>query len=188
MSGFNFFKNYFYGKSDRKDFTEANLPSNRLQLFKDVLMVRKGNMVSLNFLYLLIWIPAVTWTLMNILQLQVQPAELHGSLALTYLLLLCPMIFITGPFCIGVSYVMRNWARDEHAFAFLHFKAGMKANWKQALLLGLIGGLLPLVVYVCVYFYSGMAKDSVLFYLPISLVLIAAGILLVNFSGGGKKA
>ena len=176
MSGFNFFKNYFYGKSDRKDFTEANLPSNRLQLFKDVLMVRKGNMVSLNFLYLLIWIPAVTWTLMNILQLQVQPAELHSSLALTYLLLLCPMIFITGPFRIGVSYVMRNWARDEHAFAFLHFKAGMKANWKQALLLSLIDGLLPLVVYVCVYFYSGMAKDSVLFYLPISLVLIAAAL------------
>ena len=176
MSGFNFFKNYFYGKSDRKDFTEANLPSNRLQLFKDVLMVRKGNMVSLNFLYLLIWIPAVTWTLMNILQLQVQPVELHSSLALTYLLLLCPMIFITGPFRIGVSYVMRNWARDEHAFAFLHFKAGMKANWKQALLLSLIDGLLPLVVYVCVYFYSGMAKDSVLFYLPISLVLIAAAL------------
>ena len=174
MAGFNFFKNYFYGKSGKKDFTEADLPASRLQLFRDVLMVRKGNMVSLNFLYLLIWIPAVIWTFMNILQLQVQPPEVLGSLAFTYLALLCPMIFITGPFRIGVSYVMRNWARDEHAFPFLHFKTGMKENWKQALLLSLVDGLLPLVVYVCVYFYSGMAKDSVLFYLPVALVLIAA--------------
>ena len=174
MAGFNFFKNYFYGKSGKKDFTEADLPANRLQLFKDVLMVRKGNMVSLNFLYLLIWIPAVIWTFMNILQLQVQPAEVLGSLAFTYLLILCPLILITGPFRIGVSYVMRNWARDEHAFPFLHFKTGMKENWKQALLLSLVDGLLPLVVYVCVYFYSGMAEGSVFFYLPIALVLIAA--------------
>lgn len=174
MAGFNFFKNYFYGKPNRQDFTEGDLPANRLQLFRDVLMVRKGSMVSLNFLYLLIWLPAVIWTFMNILQLQLQPPEVVSSLTFTYLLLLCPMIFITGPFRVGVSYVMRNWARDEHAFPFLHFKTGMKENWKQSLLLSLIDGLLPLVVYVCVYFYAGMASGSVVFYLPIALVLIAA--------------
>lgn len=174
MAGFNFFKNYFYGKSDKRDFTEGDLPTNRLQLFKDVLMVRKGSMVGLNFLYLLIWLPAVVWSFINILQLQIQPPETLGSLLFTYLLLLVPMIFITGPFRIGISYVMRNWARDEHAFPFLHFKTGMKENWKQSLLISLVDGLLPLVVYVCVYFYAGMAKDSVVFYLPIAIVLIAA--------------
>ena len=174
MAGFNFFKNYFYGKSDKRDFTDADLPTSRLQLFKDVLMVRKSSMVGLNFLYLLIWLPAVIWTFMNILQLQLQPAEVISSLTFTYLLLLCPMIFITGPFRIGISYVMRNWARDEHAFPFLHFKTGMKENWKQALLLSLVDGLLPLIVYVCVYFYAGMAQGSILFWLPIAIVLIAA--------------
>jgi len=174
MAGFNFFKNYFYGKSDKRDFTDADLPTSRLQLFKDVLMVRKSSMVGLNFLYLLIWLPAVVWSFINILQLQIQPPETLGSLLLTYLLLLVPMIFITGPFRIGISYVMRNWARDEHAFPFLHFKTGMKENWKQSLLISLVDGLLPLVVYVCVYFYAGMAKDSVVFYLPIAIVLIAA--------------
>lgn len=174
MAGFNFFRNYFYGKSNKRDFTEADLPANRLQLFKDVLMVRKGSMVGLNFLYLLIWIPAIIWSFMNLVQLQVQPVDALPSVLLTYLLLLAPLTAITGPFRIGVSYVMRNWARDEHAFPFLHFKTGMKENWKQALLLSVIDGLLPLLLFVCIYFYAGMAQGSLLFYLPIALVLIAA--------------
>ena len=71
----NFFNSYFYGKSRKKDFTEADLPANRLQLFRDTLMVRKGSMVGLNLLYLLIWIPAVLWTFINLVQLYLAPYE-----------------------------------------------------------------------------------------------------------------
>lgn len=171
------FKNYFYGNPGKRDFTEDDLPGTRLELFKAVLSVRKGNMVSLNWLYLLIWIPALLWTLINLLQLfSIEDAALYPSLLLSYLTLLAPLIAITGPFNAGISYVMRNWARDEHSFPFQDFKRGMKENWRQALLFGVIEGLLPLVVYVCVYFYSGMAKNSPIFYLPIALLLAAAAL------------
>ena len=57
-----FFKNYFYGKSGQRDFTEQDLPTNRMQLFREVLKVRRSSMVGLNFLYLLCWIPAILWS------------------------------------------------------------------------------------------------------------------------------
>ena len=34
----------------------------------------------------------------------------------TWLMVMIPCIAITGPFNAGVTYVLRNWARDEHSF------------------------------------------------------------------------
>jgi len=179
----NFFRNYFYGRSGKKDFTQADLPANRMQLFRDTLMVRKGSMVGLNLLYLLIWIPAIIWTFMNLVQLYLAPYEdaaVLGSffqqVIFSYLLVLFPLVAITGPFNMGVSYVLRNWARDEHSFAFADFKSAMKANWKQGLLFSAVSGLIPLVSYVGIRFYMGMAGVSPLFYLPLAILLIAAAL------------
>lgn len=178
-----FFNNYFYGKSGKKDFTQADLPANRMQLFRDTLMVRKGSMVGLNLLYLLIWIPAIIWTFMNLVQLSLAPYEDAAALGgffhqviFSYLLVLFPLVAITGPFNVGVSYVLRNWARDEHSFPFADFKSAMKANWKQGLLYSAISGLVPLVAYLGASFYMGMANASPLFYLPLAILLIAAAL------------
>lgn len=176
-----FFNNYFYGKSSKKDFTEADLPANRIQLFRDTFMVRKGSMVGLNLLYLLIWVPAIIWTFMNSVQLYQAPYEDTAALGsffhqviFSYLLVLFPLIAITGPFNMGVSYVLRNWARDEHSFPFADFKSAMKANWKQGLIFSIISGLIPLVTYLGIRFYTGMASASPLFYLPLAVLVIAA--------------
>ena len=174
----NFFGNYFYGKSGKKDFTQADLPTNRLQLFRDVLRVRRGSLVGMNLLYLLFWLPALFWTFMNLLQLFSPPADAGdgypGSLLLTYLAGMLPLIALTGPFNLGVSYVLRTWARDEHSFALADFAAAVKSNWKQGLILGAVNGALPLLIYICCRFYLGMAEASLAFYLPLAIVLIAA--------------
>lgn len=176
----NFFNSYFYGKSGKKDFTVADLPANRLQLFRDVLSVRRGNMVSLNLLYLLFWIPALFWTFLNLIQLyQLDPAaadfnaNLH-SIIFSWLLVMFPLVAITGPFNMGVSFVLRTWARDEHSFILSDFAAALKENWKQGLLYGAINGAVPLLVYICGRFYLGMADASIVYYLPLAVVLIAA--------------
>ncbi len=179
-----FFKNYFYGRPGQRDFTEQDLPANRFQLFREVLKVRRGNMVGLNFLYLLCWIPAALWSFLNLVQLTAiaegTSAITPGNLLYSYLLVLFPLIAITGPFTMGVSRVMRNWARDEHAYAFGDFIAGVKENWKQGLLYSLVCGAVPLLLFICVSFYSGMLAASPLFYLPLVVTLIVA--LLWNLS------
>lgn len=172
-----FFKNYFYGKSGQRDFTEQDLPTNRMQLFREVLKVRRSSMVGLNFLYLLCWIPAILWSYLNLVQLNAIAAGISdanlGDLIYSYLLVLFPLSAITGPFTMGISRVLRNWARDEHAYAAGDYFAGAKENWRQGLLYGLINGALPLLVCICWNFYTGMAGGSPLFYLPLAIALIA---------------
>ena len=173
-----FFKDYFYGRSGQRDFTEQDLPATRFQLFREVLKVRRGSMVGLNFLYLLCWIPAAVWSFVNLVQLTAiaegLSAATPGDLLYSYLLVLFPLIAVTGPFTMGISRVTRNWARDEHAYAAADFLAGVKANWRQGLLYGLVNGALPLLLYISFDFYSAMLAASPLFLLPLAITLIAA--------------
>ena len=173
----NFFRNHYFGKPGQKDFTAADLPANRIQLFKQVLGVRWSRMPGLNLLYLLIWIPAIVWTLLSWLQLMVvnvPTAEELQQIAFSWLLLLVPMIAITGPFNVGISQVMHRWAQDEHSFPYSDFFSAIKENWKQALLFSALDGIVPLLFYLCVSFYMGMTRQSVIFLLPMAVSIIAA--------------
>jgi len=87
---------------------------------------------------------------------------------------LIPCLAITGPFTAGLSYVTRNWARDEHAFIWTDFKDALKANWKQALVLSSITSVLPLAVYVGWRFYGQMAARNTIMIVPQVLVLLVA--------------
>lgn len=174
------FKDYFYGKSGKQDFTQEDLPANRLQLFRDVLSVRRGGMMGVNLLYLFCWLPAIFWTFLNLIQLyqlEGDPAALGtavNNIFYSWLLLLMPLIAFTGPFNMGVSLVMRNWARDEHSFLLADFAEALKSNWKQGLLFGCIHGAVPFVCYLCGDYYAAMAKRSAIFYLPLAILLAAA--------------
>ncbi|MBQ6060164.1 MAG: DUF624 domain-containing protein [Clostridia bacterium] len=93
--------------------------------------------------------------------------------SLTRLLLwLIPCIAITGPFTAGLSYVTRNWARDEHAFVWSDFKDAVRENWKQALVISAITGFLPLAVYEGWSFYGEMASQNMILIIPQVLVIL----------------
>ena len=88
------------------------------------------------------------------------------------LLILFPCIAITGPFTAGLSYVTRNWARDEHAFIWSDFRDAVKANWKIPLLLSTITGALPMLVYQGWMTYGRMASQNMILVVPQMLVLL----------------
>ena len=90
------------------------------------------------------------------------------------LIWLIPCLAITGPFTAGLSYVTRNWARDEHAFIWTDFKDAVKANWKQALVLSAITSVLPLTVYLGWTFYGRMASQNPIMMVPQILVALVA--------------
>jgi uncharacterized membrane protein YesL len=101
-------------------------------------------------------------------------AEDTRSALMQCLLLLIPAIFITGPWTAGVSYVTRNWARDEHAFIWSDLKDAMKTNWKEALGLSAITAVLPAVAWMCWTFYGQMAADNWFMVVPQMFTLMAA--------------
>lgn len=96
------------------------------------------------------------------------------SIVLVTLALLIPCIAITGPVQVGMAYVTRNWARDEHAFVFADFKDAVKTNWKQSLPVSIITGMIPLVVYTSWTYYEGLATQNMLFIVPQGIVCMAA--------------
>ena len=163
--------NYYYGKQGKRDFTESDLPANRRELFGAVLKVRWSGLVGVNLLYLVIWIPAILWTVLNLMAGVLSDGT--GALMTTYMLGLFPCIAITGPFNAGVTYVLRNWARDEHSFVLSDFKDTVKENWRPALAVSVVSGLMPVTVFVAARFYGDMLQRSPVFIAPVALVLLA---------------
>ena len=105
---------------------------------------------------------------------EIDAGEYLNSSILRALLILIPCIAITGPATAGVSYVTRNWARDEHAFIWTDFKDAVKENWKQGLLFSVITALLPALVFVAWRFYGQMAARQPVMMIPQMLVVMIA--------------
>ncbi len=173
---------YYYGKSGKGDYNKEDLPKNRWQLFWEMLRIRFAGLMRLNLMYVVAWLPVILVTILTLLTFMAGAVQGDGAdaaimpndelmkfyqgLLSSWLVLLVPAITITGPFTAGVSYVTRNWARDEHAFVWSDFKDAVKANWKQGLLVSFITSLMPLVLYVCWNFYSQMAAGNAFFVIP----------------------
>ncbi len=172
----NLMNNYYYGKQGKADYTVENMPQNRRQLFAEVFKVRWSALFGVNLLYMVAWIPTIAWTVLNAMALVNLPesatADEVSGLLFTWLLVMIPCIAVTGPFNAGVSFVLRNWARDEHSFVLSDFKDAVKANWKQALVISLIDGVMPFILYTGWRFYGGMVARSVIFVVPAGLVLL----------------
>ena len=194
-----FMNNYLYGKSGKGDYTKDDLPGTRMQLFWEMLRTRFSALMRLNLIYVVAWLPVLAVVgyhvlllysaMVNFADLQTQldagtltAAEyatqqslfLDGAKSVIFraLVFLIPALAITGPFTAGLSFVTRNWARDEHAFLWSDFKDAFKENWKQGLATSVITGFVPIVIYVCWIFYGQMAQNSTVFVIPQVLSVI----------------
>lgn len=172
----NMMNNYFYGKSGKGDYRIEDMPANRVQLFTSVWKVRWSAMFGVNILHIIPCLPAAIWTIMNISMLLTMDADMligGGAGYMTiYLAVLFPLIAITGPFQAGTAFVLRNWARDEHSFVWSDFWDAVKGNWKQALPVAAISGLMPLLLHICWQFYGSLAADNFLYMIPLGLVML----------------
>ncbi|MBQ8617389.1 MAG: YesL family protein [Clostridia bacterium] len=181
------FDRFYYGKAGKRDYSEMDMPKTRVSLFFLVLKDHFFDLVKVNLLQFVFWIPFILWTNVNLTAIQNIDAnallaaeggagQLTGMLSgylIIYLIGLIPCIAITGPSSAGAAYIMRNWARDQHAFLFSDFKDAFKGNWKQALLTSVITSLIPVLAYTAVVFYGEMASSNVVMLLPLIVVLSA---------------
>ena len=218
----NIMNRYYYGRAGKADLTPDDLPTTRWQLFWETFRSHIPELVKLNLIQLVFWIPAMVVLFLGInaginqfqmmdlgdgtslqnrmVDEQVLAAEADvtgetrvteekapvvsvadtvqqvNGLILMTLLLLAPCIAITGPATAGVSYVTRNWARDEHAFLWSDFKDAMKENWKQSLPVSIITGLAPLLVYMSWVYYGALADKQVFMVIPQVLVAVIGGV------------
>lgn len=192
--------NYYYGKSGKGDYKRDDLPRNRWQLFWEMLRIRFSGLFRLNLMTAIAFIPlmyvmillvnslfshlvGITETLADPEQAELaaklvadSPQQIYNILFST-LVLAIPAIAITGPVQAGMAYITRNWARDEHAFIWSDFKDAVKENWKQALAISAITGLVPLIMLVCWQFYGGMAQTNGMFFVVPQVLTMALGVI-----------
>lgn len=88
-----------------------------------------------------------------------------------------PLILLS-PFLAGLTFITRNFAREEHAFVWSDFWDAVKGNWKYFLLNGLICyGVFTLLSFAFLYYYS-MAVSNWIFYIPLWLCVVVAVVFL----------
>ncbi len=181
MSGM--INNFYYGKAGKADYTPDQLPSNRVSLFFEMLRIRFSSLIGVNLVTVLTSLPAIIWSYLsfNVLLMNASAeAPAAGSMDTTiifYLLLMIPCLMLSTTFSTGTSYILRNWARDQHTFTMSDFWDAVKSNWKSGLLLGFINGLSLLLTYIAYAYYGMMALNGGMFwYVPQMLVVILCAI------------
>lgn len=180
--------NFYYGKSGKGDFNKDDLPTNRWQLFWEMLRVRFSALIRLNLMYVVAWLPTMIVLMIGAMSLltgmttedgQVveNVVELAQSILFSTLVLLIPCVTITGIVTPGVAYVTRNWSRDEHAFIWSDFKDAVKENWKQGIVLSLVTSLVPIIVYTCWNFYGSLASTQSAFMMVPQVLVLMVGVI-----------
>ena len=179
------FDRFYYGKAGKRDYSEIDMPKTRVSLFFMVIKDHLFDLIKVNFLQLIFWLPFLMWAYMNIAAIQNVDAEAMlaaeaGSMELLntlfsyvfmWLIGLIPCVLITGPSSAGAAYIMRNWARDQHAFLFSDFKDAFKGNWKQALAVSAITSCIPLVAYTATNYYATLAAQNFIMFVPLVVAL-----------------
>ena len=80
---------------------------------------------------------------------------------LLFLLFSLPIITI-GPAMAGMTYVLRNYAREEHAFVFQDFFDAFKSNFKQSFAAGILGMILGgISVYALFFYYYNLSLGGI---------------------------
>ena len=59
-----------------------------------------------------------------------------------------------GPATAGITYIMRNFAREEHAWLWSDFRDSVKSNFKQSLIVFAIDVVVFILQYVALVFYA----------------------------------
>lgn len=181
------FDRLYYGKAGKRDYTEMDMPKNRVSLFFLVLKDHFFDLIKANMLQLVFWVPFLIWSFMNLIA--VQNMDVDSMLAMengskmimdtmrsylfVWLVGVIPCVAITGPSTAGAAYIMRNWARDQHAFLFSDFKDAFKSNWKQALITSVIESIVPVLAYTAISFYGELSGSNMVMFAPMVIIISA---------------
>ena len=138
----------------------------RIVVFFEVFFRKFFNLCKLNLLFMIpvVAVIAIIYLLMNLL-LMVGINNLFVALI--------PVVLIF-PFVAGLTYVTRNYAREEHAFIFSDFKDSVKENWGKFLAHGIITYALFCLFYISISFYSANLSTNQFYYIPFCLCVFMA--------------
>lgn len=174
---------------ENKDFNISNMPHNRIEVFKDILLNRSSTLFSVGIMLLIFAIPLIAivfFSLQTLANFKEYSEETYQQLLLTLntnnlLIMVGIMFFSIG--LAGAYKIVRMLIWQEGIFFMHDFFKGVKENLKNFLLTGFFVGLLNLVTQylyfnVSVSEYAIMACIIVIaFFLPSVLFILGQSII-----------
>lgn len=133
-------------------------PEPRAVIFFKVIGRKFWNLISINLLYFIFnlpAIPALMAAMMFAFPETISESPLMDILTRFALgtFLLCVPVVAVGPAQSGMTYILRNYSREEHAFIWMDFKDAAKKNFKQSLIISTIDFLALIVLCIAINFY-----------------------------------
>ncbi len=152
-------------------------PKPRIVVFFGILQRKFWNLVKINLLFMLFNIPAIIGMLFaSIFVIDQNPndpvADLVVRFALGVFFVTIPVITV-GPAQAGFTFIMRNYAREEHAFLWWDFKEHALKNFKQSLIISLIDFIVVIVAGISIRFYLHQMAENSFWSFPAGLVIVA---------------
>lgn len=182
-----------YGGGRKTDLKKEDLPTNQFGVFTDRLWNHLWGIVKTNFFFCLFLIPLFLWIWYNVTAAIVainQVAEATGSLLAgddfrqimnIFMLGLIPAFLISSPGMAGISYVLKRYARGEHAFVLSDFWDSAKVNWKQSMGMMLLNAILLNILWFGSTIYAAATLNvNLVFVLRVLLVLAVSIFLAIN--------
>ncbi|NLG88511.1 MAG: YesL family protein, partial [Clostridiaceae bacterium] len=162
-------------------------PKSRFIIFFEVLARKFWNIVKINLLFVLFNLPAFLFFVLftmyyNQLLFPQEVIDNMGGDLLNYLagftfplmlILVCFPLITVGPAQAGMTYVLRNYSREEHAFIWGDFIEKAKNNFKQSMIVSIINTIVTILVMLDFYIYANVKTDNILFTIANSLIIVA---------------
>jgi uncharacterized membrane protein YesL len=151
-------------------------PKPRFIVFFEVLGRKFWKIVRVNLMYLLFNIPAILFMFffsayyLQLFTLNkliiIEDSELFGYLfggvIPQMIVFVCfPMISV-GPAQAGMTYILRNFSREEHAFLWSDFIEHAKKNFKQSMIVGAINLIVTIFVLLDLFILVPLQMNSML--------------------------
>ena len=188
------FNRMYQGNPNRPDISPEDMPRNKFELFFTSLTQRFTDLVKVNLVFVLCALPVLIWTLLSsnvfitlINETQVAvgqslPKELIDTLLSSLLIYLLGMVpCLVGPPLAGLTYVTRNWARDEHAWVWQDFKENMFKNWKQAAGAMLVFALVLLISFYTLQFYALVLQQQSWMWIMQAIFIALVALFLMSY-------
>lgn len=83
-------------------------------------------------------------------------------------------IVLLSPFIAGMTFITRNYAREEHAFLLSDFFDAVKHNWKAFLINGIVCCFLYLIISISLRFYFSKLPENMFYGIAFCLCLAIA--------------
>lgn len=153
-------------------------PKPRIIIFFRVVGRKFWNLISVNLLNFVFNIPAIpaVWVAMMF----AFPAEISEDALFDILFrfaigtfLLCVPVVTVGPSQAGMTYILRNYSREEHAFIWMDFKDAAKANFKQSLIISAIDFAVLIVLCIAINFYLRYPDGGIIMTIIAGFVITA---------------